>query len=286
MPLSSALVGFSTERECDLDARWAMAYAAALGETDPAWYDTESGPLPVHPLLTCGLEWPLLVAAREASSLSEEERRRGVHSAHDLVLHEPLVTQGPITLRVCVDGVTSVKPGGHLVTRFDAHDPEGRPLWTTVHGSIFRGVAVEGEERPPPQDPSALAELPAGRDAASEEVVSVPVGAAHVYTECARIWNPIHTDLAVARAAGLPGPVLHGTHTLALALGRVLKAVGAEPARVRRLACRLHAPVLMPSELRVRVWAGDPVRFEVAGADGALALRQGLIELHSSPEKK
>ena len=43
------------------------------------------------------------------------------------------------------------------------------------------------------------------------ERVEVPYHLGHVYTECARIWNPIHTDLAVARAAGLPGPILHGT---------------------------------------------------------------------------
>src|SRR6266581_3658401 len=32
------------------------------------------------------------------------------------------------------------------------------------------------------------------------ETVAVAANAAHVYTECARIWNPIHTDDAVARA--------------------------------------------------------------------------------------
>ena len=41
----------------------------------------------------------------------------------------------------------------------------------------------------------------------------VPISAlaAHVYTECARIWNPVHTDTAVADRAGLPGLILHGT---------------------------------------------------------------------------
>src|SRR5262245_63914545 len=48
------------------------------------------------------------------------------------------------------------------------------------------------------------------------ESVEVPYHLGHVYTECARIWNPIHTDLAVVRAAGLSGPILHGTATLAL----------------------------------------------------------------------
>ncbi|HEY8643710.1 MAG TPA: MaoC/PaaZ C-terminal domain-containing protein [Candidatus Dormibacteraeota bacterium] len=277
MPLPSSLVGQGSSHECDLDARWAMAYVAALGDSHAAYFDTTAGPLLVHPMLTSGAEWPALVAARDAAGLSEEERRLGVHTSHELVLDAPLYTQGPITVRASVDGVAQLRPGAHQVTRLEAVDAEGRRLWTTWHGTIFRGVAVAGEDRPPAHDPSALPELPVG-DPAHELVVPVAMGAAHVYTECARIWNPIHTDVAVARAAGLPGPILHGTHTIALALSRLLAALDVDPARVRRVACRLHAPVLMPSEIRVRVWAGEPIRFEVAAGAG-LAIRSGLVEL-------
>ena len=56
-----------------------------------------------------------------------------------------------------------------------------------------------------------------------EEVeIPVPAGAAHTYTECARIWNPIHTDKAVALAAGLPDIILHGTANLALGVSAVI----------------------------------------------------------------
>src|SRR5439155_19949221 len=41
-----------------IDARWLMAYAAALGETDPRYYDTSTpgGPL-AHPLFAVCYEW-------------------------------------------------------------------------------------------------------------------------------------------------------------------------------------------------------------------------------------
>jgi len=52
--------------------------------------------------------------------------------------------------------------------------------------------------------------------------VPIPATLAHVYTECARIWNPIHTDPAVARQAGLSAILLHGTATLALAVSAAL----------------------------------------------------------------
>ena len=37
--------------------------------------------------------------------------------------------------------------------------------------------------------------------ARAEVPLAISTGAAHVYTECARIWNPVHTDSAVAAAA-------------------------------------------------------------------------------------
>ena len=58
---------------------------------------------------------------------------------------------------------------------------------------MYLGVPAEGDDRPAQDDPQflnsdrylqTLAELP----------VPVAQGAAHTYTESARIWNPIHTD--------------------------------------------------------------------------------------------
>lgn len=45
----------------------------------------------------------------------------------------------------------------------------------------------------------------------------------HIYSECAAIWNPIHTGTAVALAAGLPDIILHGTATWALAGREVIR---------------------------------------------------------------
>ena len=63
---------------------------------------------------------------------------------------------------------------------------------------------------------------------------------AHVYTECARIWNPIHTDIAVARGGRAARLILHGTATLALAVSRVRRA---RPRRRPRARERGHRPL-------------------------------------------
>src|SRR6202035_3707256 len=90
----------------------------------------------------------------------------------------------------------------------------------------------------------------------SECQVDVPAGMGHIYTECARICNPIHTDAAIARAAGLPAIILHGTATLALAVSRIVEACAqSDPPRVSRVACRFGAMVPMPSTLTLRILA-------------------------------
>ncbi|MGH7277421.1 MAG: MaoC/PaaZ C-terminal domain-containing protein, partial [Candidatus Rokuibacteriota bacterium] len=112
------------------------------------------------------------------------------------------------------------------------------------------------------------------------ERLEVSGAAAHVYTECARSWNPIHTDIAVARAAGLPRPILHGTATLALAVSRVVaRDLGGDPARARHIAARFTGMVPMPSTLTVRGLAGggDTVRFDAVDAAGRPVLAQGEI---------
>src|SRR5207237_10504272 len=69
------------------DARWLMAYAAALGERDPRYYDTTApdGPL-VHPLFPVCYEWPLAQAVR-TTAMDEATARRGVHAYHRAVVH-------------------------------------------------------------------------------------------------------------------------------------------------------------------------------------------------------
>ena len=105
----------------------------------------------------------------------------------------------------------------------------------------------------------------------------------HVYTECADIWNPIHTERAVALAAGLPDIILHGTATLALAARELLnREAGGNPTRLARIACRFGAMVIPGSIIRVTASGETPVEdgravfFSVMNAEGGPAIRDGV----------
>lgn len=104
--------------------------------------------------------------------------------------------------------------------------------------------------------------------------------AAHVYTECARIFNPIHTDRAVALAAGLPDIILHGTATLAFAVSKLVQAeLAGDYRRARRIGGRFSAMVQMPGTIRLVLLerTADTLFFEVHNAEGELAFSRGFL---------
>lgn len=287
MPIRSSAVGAAAapHRET-LDARWLMAYAAGLGVADDQYFDTtRPNGVVAHPVFPVCPEWGLLTgpAGSIDYGLDAGESFRGVHAAHDLVLHRPIRQGDEVVITATVVGVEAIRPGARVTLRIDGHDPHGAPMWTTWYVIIYRGVQVAGVSIAPLERPDMPRPPSPGRPS-RRRVVEIPGGAAHVYTECARIWNPIHTDVAVARAAGLPGPILHGTATLAHGVSAVLDMTGIAPDRVARLGGDFRAMVPMPSVLSAEILATDDsagsriVHFQVTTPAGEPAVGNGFVE--------
>src|SRR5262249_37522941 len=155
----------------------------------------------------------------------------------------------------------------------------GRPVTTTDYGSVYRGVATDGKQRAQVEPLDRPSPPPAGETRWTAQVPVAP-HAAHVYSECARIWNPIHTDIAVARSAGLTAPILHGSATLALAGSQGIRhGLHGAPARVREIAVRFTGLVFMPSTITVRGLgrAGDRLGFDAVDERGEPVLGDGVI---------
>ncbi len=276
--LGADIVGLTAgPQRAEIDARWLMAYAAALDEEDPRYYDTTAPTGPwVHPLFAVCYEWPLALALRERA-IGSAASRFGVHASHALTIHRPPRAGDRLSITARVGAVQRQRAGTLVVLRFDAVDEAGAPVTTTEHGSVYREVeadaSVAGASRPA---------VPDAGPARWDTPVSVGLGAAHVYTEGARIWNPIHTDRAVALAAGLPGIILHGTATLGLAVSRVVRQeLGGDPTRVRGIRGRFTGMVRLPSTFVVRGRARDAahIAFDAVDADGRPVLSDAAITL-------
>lgn len=293
MPLDSSLVGTSSELvSADVDVAWTMAYAAALGDAMPCYLDTTSERgIVAHPMFSVAIEWRAMVQIIQVLSeagFPRAEMLRRVHATDDVIVYRAIRPPERLFTRATLAGIERRKAGAYQLTRFDTVDEKGAPVCTTWYGNLYRGVEVAGPDCPPPDAPAMLA--PSAAAAAAHASFAIPISplAAHVYGACARLGNPvnIHTDMATAKKAGLPGTILHGTATLAMAASRVIAAEAASDSmRVARIHARFGAMVLMPSEIEVRISAREPraegktVFFEVLSADGGRAIRDGFLVL-------
>jgi acyl dehydratase len=286
--LDTGVVGLRTRPwSGPLDARWLMSYAAGLGHGEDVYLDTaRPAGVAAHPVFPIAPEWALLTDPDSALDvgLTVGEALRGVHASHDLHVHRPIHQDLAITVRAEVVGAQRTPAGALMTLRFDAVQADGAEVWTSWMGVVYRGVGVDGQDRPPADVPPAPRAAREADTTARIHHVAITAAAPHVYGECARIWNPIHTDRAVAVAAGLDGTILHGSATLAHAVDSALDALGCGPDRVRRVGSAFRAPVPVPSTITVVVTAtgslddGDRLaRFEVMNEAGAVALSSGFL---------
>ena len=285
MPLNTSNVGQSTDFiEHTADDRWIMAYAAALGDLNPAYMDTTEGTICAHPVFPVCLEWPSILRTRNllGPEMSDAESARGVHAAHDLHIYRPITAGALLRTRATLVGVRQMAPGAGYTLRLDTFDVDENLICRTYQFGIYRDVEVVGE----PIISEAIPSLPADGPIVNEiSVIPISAGAAHTYTECARIWNPIHTDSKVAQDAGLPDIILHGTATLALSVSHLVNHyVEGQLKRVRRLGGRFAGMVFMPSELTLHtseIQQSDDglstISFEIKRADGKLAIESGFF---------
>jgi acyl dehydratase len=185
-----------------------------------------------------------------------------------------------LTAVATIVAIRACPPGALMLKRIDTRDAvNGELVCRTWQSTLYRGVAVAGGDRIAAE---AAPALPAWSASAASVIwpLPIPAGAAHVYTECARIWNPIHTDLAQARAAGLDAIILHGTATLARAVTALLARLpDGDPARIARVACRFSGMVSVPDTLTLRMaeTADNVLQFEIQDARGRNVISRGRV---------
>lgn len=285
MPVLTRALGLELEpHTVEVTARMTLAYAAGVGDVGSRTFD-DAGALPIiaPPAFCARIEWSVLLAGRGSSfGLDERERARAVHVEQDSTFHRPIRPGDVLTTRGRVVTIRRTSAGALVRTHLSTTDAAtGSPMVTSWHASIYRGVEVEGDggsAGEPPEAPSVPATLLQSRS------ISIAREAAHVYTECASIWNPIHSERRFALAQGLPDVILHGTATWAMA-GREIVALyaGGDPTRLLRLRARFKSPVIPGHPITLMHGAFEPgvVHFQVTNHLGEPALVDGFARLEA-----
>ena len=281
MQIDSAFVGTQlSPYQAVVQARQTTNFAAAVGERDGCYFDdTRPDGVIAHPVFPVAVTWPItlhLDRYLQDSRFPLELMAMQVHHSEHIALHHPVRPGQTLTVAGTVAAILPHRAGTRVVMRYAVADDGGRPIFTEHIGALLRGVRCSDNGRglpglpdEPPPDPS--------REPMWLQDIAIDPALPYIYDGCSDIVFPIHTSPAFARDVGLPGIILQGTATLALAVRELLgREPGLHPSAVSEVACRFTGMVLPGSRISVRLLQRTVV-------DGRLTLSFDVIDAKNQP---
>ena len=266
-----------------LDSRTTMAYASGINDVNPRYFnDLQEHGLMVHPCIAFSLQWSSRF--RPDQKIDPRIAAFGVHASTDLRIHRPFRAGEAITTQGRLIQKKQLPPGVYNVEKYRMVASNGELVAELYYNGITRGATLEGKDVVLEEELDSPAVREFGTKPLWTKEFPVRLHAGQQYTECANIYNPIHTEPSVAKAAGLPDIILHGSATKAIGLMAIVdECLDGDADRVTRLIGQLRGMVLMDTKLVVESWAedlvGDEMRiaFRVLNEAGEPAVNNGVI---------
>jgi acyl dehydratase len=289
MKLTSAFVGAALkEYTCIITARRIMNYAAAIGDTNPVYFNDERPEgIIAPPLFPVAVTWPIvenITQYLEAEGFPQEVLFTQVHYSEHLSIHRPITPGDNLKIQGKIAAILPHRAGTYVITRFGAQDAGGKQVFTEHIGAMMRAVECTDAGAGGESIPSVPKQLK--ESALWESVLPIDPLAPFIYDGCTNIHFPIHTSVQFAHQVGLPGIIHQGTATLAVSVHNILnKEAGGDPRRLADVYCRFSGMVLPGSAIRVRltgknkVSGGTDLRFIVLNAEEKRAISDGYIQL-------
>lgn len=272
MPLNRELIGKTypgTTYEVTSDA--IERYARATNDLNERYLAGEdSVASPIFPIVPA---FQYLMEAAMDSELQADVLRL-VHGEEEHILHKPVRPGDALTARPVIESIQTKESGETFTVKIDLTDQDGEDVATVRATSFIRGSGPGGKATPSQEE--------AQRQILHEESVKVDDDQTFRYAEASGDQNPIHQDENIAKMAGLPGIILHGMCTMAMATkGAVDALAGGDPTKVKRVKVRFSKPVFPGQELTTRYWKqSDGVYgFETVNPDGAAVIKNAEIEI-------
>lgn len=242
------------------------SYARATEDTNPAYHGPDAI---APPMFHVRLMWPLLEQLAADPELGLD-RLRLVHGEHAMNFHRPLRAGDQLAISAELVSLQD-KPSGRVVT-FALEGKLGEEQALSGSTTYFIRPAVQADKRSAPKTPEPEPEPPTlvTRQHIPREMPSR-------YADASGDHNPIHLDEAVARAAGLPGVILHGLCTMALAARDIVSTqCGGNPARLRSISVRFARPVFPGGDLSLEIWRnGNELAFTTRNERGEAVIVNG-----------
>ncbi len=248
LPLDKLGVSYDGHTEI-VDPVRVSAYAAATNRSGPVPAPGECAP-PVFAAVTA---WSAIRAA-VSDVVPPEALPTIVHGEQDMHFLAPLVVGSAVTTRAEPYSVRVARSGTRYTVRASTVQAEGSQPVVEQYVTLFLRGRTGGISAGPDKPDHAF---PEPTERPWETTFQVDEDQARRYASASGDDMPIHVNDGFARSVGLPGVVLHGLCTLAMAGDAVLRMVaGGEARRLRRLAARFAGHVVPGDRVQVSLWRG------------------------------
>jgi acyl dehydratase len=281
MPLNKACVGKQyapITTEVALDGL--QKYARAYNDDNPAFFDaTRPGGIVAPPMFGVTVTWQSVLAAVGDPQV-QADLLRLVHGEQDMEFLSLIRPGDRITSTSKIVSIETKSSGETMVLELEAHNQRGEPVQKTLFGVFIRasgsrsGAAEPAVEQPARGEPLFAISQAIDKDQTFR------------YAEASGDQNPIHTNEAVAKMAGLRGIIVHGLCTMAFTSKVMIdRLCGGDPARLKRLRVRFSRPVLPGQTITTKVWADGErggrkiFAYETYNPEGQAVIKSGIAEI-------
>ncbi|UYP44418.1 hypothetical protein NEF87_000703 [Candidatus Lokiarchaeum ossiferum] len=235
-------------------------YAASIKDSNPYYFDDEQkGGLVAHPLFPVVVNWPIIENISEFiidQNFPQHFLARGVHYSEHIIVHRLIKPKDRLQIEGQIAAIKPHRAGSHFIGEFKATDRKGYRVFTEYTGIMLRGVkcSPEGAEISNlPTMPSYLDNKWQGKPEWVEDIF-IDLCLPYVYDGCTNIVFPIHTSPKFAHSVKLPGNILQGTATLAIAVSSIInRESGGNPSNVKEIYCQFTGMVLPGTEIKLQV---------------------------------
>ena len=277
MPLNTALVGKTYEpKTFEVTGDAIEKYARATNDTNERYLAGDDAVAsPIFPIVPA---FQFLMEAGMDPEL-QADLLRLVHGEEEHVLRKPIKAGDTLTVHPVIESIEQKETGETFTVKIDVTNQNDEDVATVRATSFIRGSGSGAKKAPGGGEEEE-------RKVVYEESVKVDDDQTYRYAEASGDSNPIHQDENIAKMAGLPGIILHGMCTMAMATkGAVDGLAGGDPTRVKRVAVRFSKPVLPGQELTTRFWelessgGSTTYGFETYNPDGQAVIKNGRVEI-------
>ena len=274
-----AIGSWTAERSHEVTDSAVRAYALATGETRREYLEGEVAPA-VFAVV------PAMPAMAEARSDLLPGIPRGeldlLHVGHELTIEQPIRAGAQLRTTAAVVGVAPKSVGSLLIIETRSSDAAGALFNSQRWTLLLRGRHVEQHAGVAASTVSDAA--PGERCEVGRVSDVIDPGQAGRYAAASGDYGPYHLDAEAARAAGFPGPILHGLCTLAIGMRAVADSTcDGDQTRVREIGARFSRPVSLNATIVTTVWADagpdEGFGFEIVDGDQRVAVRDGRAVL-------